>query len=376
MSKFPHHRNFRRHGRTEEHRHFPRRFSRRKGFLFFPFIIALLGISAMCVGTVEITRLIFSFIANEPRSGNHLINGLLPLFLAGAFFIFIATSIARKIRRNFTNPFEEIIRTAEAIENGDLTARVTEKENHSINRLMRTFNRMADGIQQADYQRKSLTADIAHELRTPLQVIQGYIEGIIDKVYTADDATLNIMLDETKLLTRLIDDLQTLSSAELGELTLYKEQILIGDFLSDLIVSFNPKAIEESVLLSFTSPENMTILADNQRLSQVMINLLANSFRHVSKGGKINIIAQELDNEFIQIEVIDNGEGISEEDLPYIFDRFYRADKARSRKSGGAGLGLSIAKQIIELHKGKINVESEIGKGTTFIILLPISNNS
>jgi two-component system OmpR family sensor kinase/two-component system sensor histidine kinase BaeS len=241
--------------------------------------------------------------------------------------------------------------------------------------LITRFNKMVDELERADKQRRNLTADIAHELRTPLHIIQGNLEGIIDGVYKPTEEHLNNTLDETKLLTRLINDLQTLSLAESHQLPLHPTRFLLADLIHDLTSSFSSQAKSLGINLeSNIKDSTLEINADYDRLNQVLSNLISNALRHTPNDGTISITAElPITNHALRITIKDTGEGIASEDLPFIFDRFWRGDKSRTGRIN-SGLGLAIAKQLIEAHDGEIKVESEVGKGTTFVIELPSTN--
>jgi signal transduction histidine kinase len=234
---------------------------------------------------------------------------------------------------------------------------------------------MVSELERAEQQRRNLTADIAHELRTPLHIIQGNLEGVIDGVYQATPEHINNTLDETKLLARLVNDLQTLSLAETGQLPLHPTRFLLADLMADLTSSFSSQAAAQGIQLTFDlADSSLEITADYDRLNQILSNLVANALRHTPKGGEISVEAEAVSSgeRGVRIRVKDTGTGISSDDLPFIFDRFWRGDKSRSDRIH-SGLGLAIAKQLIQAHGGTIEVKSEIGKGTTFIIELPFS---
>jgi two-component system OmpR family sensor kinase/two-component system sensor histidine kinase BaeS len=228
-------------------------------------------------------------------------------------------------------------------------------------------------LDRAEQQRRNLTADIAHELRTPLHIIQGNLEGVLDGVYEPTEEHINTTLDETRLLARLVEDLRTLSLAEADQLPLVLEAVDVPDLLADVQTSFSGQAEAAGVALNVlvnAASEKLVVRGDIGRLDQVLTNLVANAIRHTQPGGKITLTAEAV-AEDIQIQVIDNGEGIDEVDLPFVFDRFWRADRARGHSDGAVGLGLAIARQLVRAHGGKIGVESKMGLGTRFTIQLP-----
>ena len=223
---------------------------------------------------------------------------------------------------------------------------------------------------------------MAHELRTPLHVIQGNLEGILDDVYAPTREHIEATLEETRLLTRLVEDLRTLSLAEAGQLPLVREPVDVVELLADVGTSFGGQAEAAGIDLRVEpalDPEgnvdgdrpDLTITGDVGRLDQVLGNLVANALRYTPAGGTITLCAEPADGR-VRITVSDTGEGIPAEDLPFIFDRFWRGDRSRSHSGGaGSGLGLAIARELVQAHGGRIDAQSEVGRGTTFTIELP-----
>ena len=264
----------------------------------------------------------------------------------------------------------------DAIANGDLSVRLHENDRRGpLGNLTRRFNNMVAELERAEQQRRNLTADIAHELRTPLHIIQGNLEGILDGVYEPTEENINDTLDETRLLARLVNDLQTLSLAEARQLPLHPTHFLLVDLLTDAAAGFESRAAAQNVELRVETPNpSPEIEADYDRLIQVLANLLTNALRHTPENRQITLHAEST-QDGVRITVSDTGTGIPAEDLPYIFDRFWRGDKSRTRTEGSSGLGLAITRQLVLAHGGTITVESEIGKGTTFTIKLPLSSD-
>jgi two-component system OmpR family sensor kinase/two-component system sensor histidine kinase BaeS len=270
---------------------------------------------------------------------------------------------------------------ADAVAEGDLSVRVPESGPRDFRRLAASFNHMVEELERADQRRRNLTADVAHELRTPLHVIQGNLEGILDGVYEPTEAHLEATLDETRLLARLVEDLRTLSLAEAGQLPLHVETVDVGELLADAQTSFSGQAEAAGIDLRLEIAEDgpaggpLRVRGDVGRLDQVLGNLLSNAIRHTPRGGSVALRAAPIQGG-VRIAVCDTGAGIPAEDMPYIFDRFWRGDRARTRGGGaGSGLGLAIARQLVRAHGGRIGVESTVGEGTTFTIELPAGSH-
>jgi two-component system OmpR family sensor kinase/two-component system sensor histidine kinase BaeS len=241
---------------------------------------------------------------------------------------------------------------------------------------------MATDLAEAERLRRNLVADVAHELRTPMSVLQGNLRAILDDVYPLERTEVASLYDETRLLSRLIDDLHELALAEAGQLPLHVQPVDPVDIIQTTVANMAVVAESEDVNLSVDLPDPgglPLVQADPDRLAQVLRNLLANALRHTPTGGQVTVGAEPSSDEpgFVQITVTDTGEGIAPEDLSCVFDRFWRADRSRSRdQSGiraGAGLGLTIARQLVEAHGGRITVESAPGQGTRFAFTLPVA---
>jgi two-component system OmpR family sensor kinase/two-component system sensor histidine kinase BaeS len=303
------------------------------------------------------------------------------LGLAGAVVVLALALrwVGRRTAHRFTEPLSETMKAADALAEGDLSARVPEAGGREFGRFTRSFNRMAEALEIADRQRRELLADVAHELRTPLTVIQGNLEGLRDGVYEATPDHLDLVLDEARKLGHLVDDLRLLTLAEAGQLPLDLQVLDVGQLLADVRDTFAYQAGEAGITLEVAEAGALPpLVADPQRLGQVLGNLVTNALRHTPPGGVISLGA-DLENsdgtpQLVRLWVADTGEGIPAADLPRIFDRFWRGDPARTRETGaGSGLGLAIAKSLVEAHGGRIWAESQVDEGTMVSCFLPLS---
>jgi two-component system OmpR family sensor kinase/two-component system sensor histidine kinase BaeS len=292
-----------------------------------------------------------------------------------AFLFFLALRwVGRLVARRYTSPLSETMQAADSLAEGDLSARVKVEGSGEFLQFSRSFNRMAEALETADRQRRELLADVAHELRTPLTIIQGNLEGLRDDVYEATPEHIDLIIDETQKLGRLVDDLRLLTLAEAGQLPLDLQTLDVRQLLLDVREAFAYQAAEAEIALKVQVSGTLpTLIADPQRLGQVLSNLVTNALRHTPAGGTVTLGTAPLPESFrIEFWVADTGEGIAAQDLPRIFDRFWRGDPARSHEAGaGSGLGLAIAKSLVEAHGGRIRAESQPGQGTVVRLVLP-----
>lgn len=279
--------------------------------------------------------------------------------------------ISLLISRRISRPLVNLTAATRDVATGDLSVRVPVAAHGEMRELAIAFNQMAHDLAQADELRRNMTADVAHELRTPLSVIRGKLEGVLDGVYPATAQHLEPVLEEVRLLTRLVEDLRLLALAEAGQLALEKRPIDVGDLLRDVYVNFGPQAADRGVTLALDLLDDLPpVLADRRRISQVLGNLLTNALRYTPQGGCVTLSGTASDG-VVEAAVSDTGAGIPPEDLPHVFERFWRGEKSRTRAGGGSGLGLAIAKQLVEIHGGVIGVETVPGEGSTFWFTLP-----
>jgi signal transduction histidine kinase len=274
--------------------------------------------------------------------------------------------------RGLTAPLTKLVDAAKAIGEKDLSQRVEVRGSDEIKTVALAFNEMADQLEQAKTLRGNLLNDVAHELRTPLSVIQGNLRAILDDVYELDKAEIARLYDQTRHLSRLVDDLRELAQAEARELSLNISDVDIASLVGDIVAIFRPIADQKDISLRVDiSNQHAQVRADQARLTQVLHNLLHNAIQHTPKGGTITVRAEQHPQRFY-LRVSDTGEGILPDHLPHVFDRFYRTDQARARQTGGTGLGLAITRAIVEAHGGEITASSEgVGKGSQFVIQLP-----
>jgi two-component system sensor histidine kinase BaeS len=362
-------------GPWAHHHRFRPEWRRRRRLLFarlaavfgFIFLLVLAGMAVLA-----------ALLARVSQTGRHTA-GLLWIMGCGLALALplLAAALAARTFRGVTTPLADVMAAADTVAAGDLTVRVETGAHGEFGRLARSFNRMTEELERADRQRRNLTADVAHELRTPLHLIQGNLEGILDGVYEPTAEHISATLDETRLLSRLVDDLRTLSLAEAGQLPLMMEPLEVAELLADVSTSFGGQADAAGIRLRTRVAEGLpTITGDIGRLDQVLGNLVANALRHTGSGGTITLSAEPEGGQ-VCIMVRDTGEGIPAEDLPFIFDRFWRGDRSRSRADGaGSGLGLVIARYLVQAHGGRIDVESQPGQGTTFAVRLPIGGDT
>ena len=269
--------------------------------------------------------------------------------------------------QRFALPLGEVMEAADHVADGDYSVRVTEYGPPPIRALAHSFNTMTERLQHADRLRRDLMADVAHELRTPLTVLQGRLEGLRDGVYPRDDRHVAQALEETHILTRLIEDLRTLALTEAGALPLHKERSNAVGLVQDAARSMHREAAQKGVVLHVAATSDEVVVdLDPLRIREVLTNLLSNAIRHTPAGGAVTVAVSNGEGE-VRIVVRDTGEGMAPEEAARIFDRFYKGSG-----SGGSGLGLTIAKGIVAAHGGAISAASEAGKGTSVTLTLPI----
>lgn len=273
--------------------------------------------------------------------------------------------------RQLTRPISHVILAADRIAKGDFNSRVKEKSTTTeIIKLTGTINSLAETLDRQDALRKRLTADVAHELRTPLATLQSHLEAMIDGIWQPDIVRLASCHEETVRISKLVGDLEKLTKYEGENLVPVRKPFDLSVLLKRIATNFEGPFKNGDIALEY-EPEEIIITADEDKLSQVFINLLSNALKYTPSGGTVKISTACHDGT-AEVRINDNGIGIAEEDLPHIFERFYRTDLSRSRATGGSGIGLTIAKSIVDAHGGSISVASQVGVGSVFTVTLPV----
>ena len=274
--------------------------------------------------------------------------------------------------RLITGPMRRLTLSAKRIADGDFSQRVPQKTRDEVGQLSSAFNSMAEQLDKKEQSRRQLLADVAHELRTPLTIIQGNMEAWLDGVTTPTPEQIASVHDETLLLSRLVTDLRDLSLAEAGQLRLHAVPTNLADLTNAEIESIESRFQEQQISLHRDLPPDLPpVSIDSERIRQVLRNLLDNALRYTPAGGTIRVGATSTPPGWVTLCVSDTGSGIHPEDLPHIFDHFYKTDRSRHRGYGGSGIGLAIVRQLVEAHGGKVWVESQPGEGSSFFFTLP-----
>lgn len=294
--------------------------------------------------------------------------------LAGGAALLVSIALSVWIARQVVAPLRELTRMSSAIAEGQYDQRVNISGSDEVAQLADSFNEMATQLEQTEAKRRELIADVSHELLTPLTAIKGYMEGLIDGVLPAQQSTYEKAQREAERLQRLATDLQELSRVQSPAFSIDRKPIAVKDLLNELkqrmTLPFEEKSVELKVEMPSRTP---AVDVDGERIGQVLLNLTNNALQYTPAGGSVRVYA-ESEDKFVRVSVVDTGVGIAAQHLPHVFERFYRADKSRSRAGGGSGIGLTVAKHLVEAHGGSISVESGgLGKGSTFSFTLPIA---
>ncbi len=292
------------------------------------------------------------------------------LFLILAFF---AGLVAYQLARRYVDPLADVIAAAQAVAGGRLSARAPVRGTGDLRALNDSFNHMADALERSDRERRELLADVAHELRTPLSIVQGRLEGMVDGIYELTPDQIAPALEETYLLERLVEDLRTLTLAESGRLRFDTRPVQIVDVAARVVDVFQAQAAERDVALQLTAPAATPLVdVDPQRLEQIIGNLVDNGLRYTPGGGHVQL-AVSVSATAVELSVADTGPGVSAEEVGRVFDRFWRGEKSRARSGGGAGLGLAIVRQLVEAQGGKARAVNRPGGGFEIVIAFPCS---
>jgi signal transduction histidine kinase len=337
----------------------------------------LAGGMEIIVGDEVVGTALITGVAPElaPQESHYLrrtnLSSLYAVLAASAVALLLGVLLTRPL----TRPLREMTAASRAMARGDLEQRVPVRSRDELGELAGAFNLMSTGLARAHEQRRQMTADIAHDLRTPLTVLSGYLEALRDGVLAPSTERFDTMHQEAKYLNRLVDDLRTLSLADAGELTLNQEPVAPLSLLEQVQTRYFHQAVQQGITLRTSPPAGCPLIyADPDRLIQVLGNLVSNALRHTPAGGRITLsVARQVDQVVLSVE--DTGVGIAPDDLPHIFDRFYRGASARDGDGAESGLGLAIAKSLVELHGGAITVGSRVGVGTRFSIRLPATGS-
>lgn len=324
-------------------------------------VFALFTLLAMVGATV-----LFWTIASALGASDLFGNGIRG---AAILLLLLAWLLAARSVRRLAARVDDVIDAVGRVADGDLTARVAERGPSDARSLARAFNAMTSRLEASEEQRRKMLADVSHELRTPLSVMQGSLEAIVDGVRPADEAHLAAILDETKVLSRLVEDLRTLSLAESGALALHREPTDLAALATETLASFGTQAEGAGITVGAElEPGLPPVDADPVRAREILVNLIANALRYTPPSGRVSVDARRVQG-VVEVRVRDTGMGISPDALDHIFDRFYKSAESR-----GAGLGLAIAKQLVEAHGGAISASSVVGKGTDIQFTLPIES--
>jgi signal transduction histidine kinase len=336
-----------------------------------PTIRAKLGsVIVFAVGmTILLAYLILGFGFGVFALGEHWWEVL----LAGALAAGIALVIARWVARGMTQPLRDMAQAARRMETGDYTQRVHTSSRDEVGQLAQAFNRMSAELDQLERLRRDLVANVSHELKTPISALRAHLENLLDGVERPDPETLQVMLAQSERLGRLVDQLLDLSRLESGDVPLHREEVALAPLVSQVLSEIEVAGAGRSVELERAVPDDLpAVYADRERIHQVLFNLLDNAVRFTPPGGRVTVSADRHDGS-VDVHVADTGPGIPPEHLPRLFERFYRADPARSQKEGGTGIGLAIARSVVEAHGGRIWADSSPGQGSVFTFELPVA---
>lgn len=348
-------------------------------------IVMIVGISTLlAIGRIYSPRLFLLHLEKLQRYGFNLIyvrrqllEGFDSAWSLGAFWSVIiggtsAIALSYWVSKRIMQPLIQMERITRRFASGHLEERVPTNEIPELNRLAQSFNRMAKDLEGVEQRRRELVGDLTHELRTPLTVLEGYLEGLGDGTIEPSTDIYQRLAKETTRLRNLVNDLQELSKAEAGYLPINLQSLNLYPLLNSLVQKFSDQLLDDNPSLKLDCPQTLPlVLADPERVEQILINLIGNALRYTPEGS-VTLRAWEATAQ-VWVAVEDTGQGIAPEELPHVFERFWRSDRSRDRHSGGTGIGLAISQRLVELQNGVIQAESELGKGSTFQFSLPIA---
>ncbi len=296
----------------------------------------------------------------------------LQILVAGAVAAATALLLARWLARGMTQPLRDMAQAARRMETGDYSQRVYTASRDEVGQLAQAFNRMGAELEQLERLRRDLVANVSHELKTPISALRAHLENLLDGVEQPNAETLQVMLTQSERLGRLVEQLLDLSRLESGDVPLAREPVRLGPLVAEVVSEIEVSRAGKDVTVNGEVPPDLPpVFADRERVHQVLFNLLDNAVRFTPPGGHVAVTATRH-NGNCEVRVEDTGSGIAAEHLPRLFERFYRVDSARSRDDGGTGIGLAIARSVVEAHGGRIRAESEVGKGSVFTFELPV----
>ena len=328
----------------------------------------VLSINGVLIGRIWMDR------GTPPRVVQLIFTLIGPTAVISVLLGILTLIIGLLLMRRMINPLSEVIAAAQAVSQGNLSARVPVRtSSDDLSALSDHFNHMADELERSDRQRRNMLADIAHELRTPITILRGRLEGILDGVYPPDEAHIAPALEETYLLERLVEDLRLVALAEANQLRFELKPVRLEELAQTILGLFSAQAGERNIQLDLKAEADLPeVMVDPHRFQQVVGNLIDNALRYTHEGSSVDLSIHRKENS-VELTVADGGPGIPEDELDHVFDRFWRGEKSRARSTGGAGLGLSIARQLVEAQGGRITACNRSPQGFVVSILLPIN---
>lgn len=320
------------------------------------------------VGYISISSFGPFFLNENDYKFLHSLNTILPCI--GFVSLLVSIIVGHKLAKRISQPILKTVEITKQIANGRYEVRLEETSStKELNLLEESINHLAVSLETLEKLRKQLTEDVAHELRTPITILQSYLEAMTDGIWEASPERLQSCYEEVIRVGKLVGDLESLAKLEGENLKLNKQRMDLRSVIDKIVQSFDAE-IENKKLVVTIHGSHMEFLADHDRMKQVIVNLFTNAIKYSKEGCNINFELFET-RDTIGFHIMDNGIGITKEELPYIFERFYRADKSRNRSTGGTGIGLTIVKSIVEAHGGRVSVESVLNEGTKFTVTLP-----